>query len=84
MIIRKKLPRSHKLYEPIRHDGSHPRPVTRRDFLSTGFLSSSAVLIGSSALVSAFTNPRAAHAATLAADVHGAASGLRHHHQWRR
>ncbi len=69
MIIRKKLPRSHKLYEPLRHDGSHPRPVTRRDFLSTGFLSSSAVLIGSSAMVAAFTDPRAARAATLASDV---------------
>jgi hypothetical protein len=69
MIIRKKLPRSHKLYEPIRHDGSHPRPVTRRDFLSTGFLGSSAVLIGSSAMVAAFTDPRAARAATLASDV---------------
>jgi hypothetical protein len=69
MIIRKKLPRSHKLYEPIRHEGSHPRPVTRRDFLGTGFLTSSAVLIGSSALVNAFVNPRAARAATLAQDV---------------
>jgi hypothetical protein len=69
MIIRKKLPRSHKLHEPIRHDGSHPRPVTRRDFLSTGFLGSSAVLVGSSALLTAFTDPRAARAATLAQDV---------------
>ena len=69
MIIRKKLPRSHKLHEPIRHDGSHPRPVTRRDFMATGFLSGSAVLIGSSALVAAFTDPRSARAATLAQDV---------------
>jgi hypothetical protein len=69
MIIRKKLPRSHKLHEPLRHDGSHPRPVTRRDFMATGFLGSSAVLLGSSALVAAFTNPRAARAATLAQDV---------------
>jgi hypothetical protein len=69
MIIRKKLPRSHKLYEPIRHDGSHPRPVTRRDFMASGFLSSSAVLIGSTAMVTAFTDPRAARAGTLAADV---------------
>jgi hypothetical protein len=69
MIIRKKLPRSHKLHEPLRHDGSHPRPVTRRDFMATGFLSSSAVLIGSSALLTAFTNPRAARAATLATDI---------------
>ena len=69
MIIRKKLPRSHKLYEPIRHEGSHPRPVTRRDFMGAGFLTSSAVLIGSSAMVNAFVNPRAARAATLAQDV---------------
>ena len=69
MIIRKKLPRSHKLYEPIRHEGSHPRPVTRRDFMGAGFLGSSAMLIGSSAMVSAFMNPRAARAATLAQDV---------------
>jgi hypothetical protein len=69
MIIRKKLPRSHKLYEPIRHEGSHPRPVTRRDFMASGFLSSSAVLIGSSAMVTAFTDPRPARAATLASDI---------------
>jgi hypothetical protein len=69
MIIRKKLPRSHKLYEPIRHEGSHPRPVTRRDFMGAGFLTSSAVLIGSSAMVNAFVSPRAARAATLAQDV---------------
>jgi hypothetical protein len=69
MIIRKKLPRSHKLHEPLIHDGSHPRPVTRRDFMATGFLGSSAVLIGSSALLTAFTTPRAARAATLAQDV---------------
>src|ERR1700733_5943072 len=69
MIIRKKLPRSHKLYEPIRHEGSHPRPVTRRDFMGAGFLTSSAVLIGSSAMVNAFLDPRAARAATLATDV---------------
>jgi hypothetical protein len=69
MIIRKKLPRSHKLHEPIRHEGSHPRPVTRRDFMAAGFISSSATLLGSSALVAAFTDPRAARAATLAQDV---------------
>jgi hypothetical protein len=69
MIIRKKLPRSHKLHEPIRHEGSHPRPVTRRDFMAAGFLSSSAVLIGSSALVAAFTDPRAARAQSLTQDI---------------
>ncbi|MEJ0008062.1 MAG: hypothetical protein WDM77_17280 [Steroidobacteraceae bacterium] len=69
MIIRKKLPRSHKLHEPIRHDGSHPRPVTRRDFMGAGFLGSSAVLIGSSGLVTAFTSTRAARATPLAQDI---------------
>ena len=69
MIIRKKLPRSHTIHQPIRHEGSHPRPVTRRDFLATGALTSSAVLIGSSALLAGFTNPRAARAATLAQDI---------------
>ena len=71
MIIRKKPPRSHQLHEPIRHEGSHPRPVTRRDFLATGFLASQATLIGSSAMLGAFFNPRAVHAGTttLASDI---------------
>src|SRR5580692_4985904 len=64
MIIRKKPPRSHKLHEPIRHEGSHPRPVTRRDFLATGFLASQATLIGSSAMLGAFFNPRSVFAST--------------------
>jgi hypothetical protein len=71
MIIRKKPPRSHKLHEPIRHDGSHPRPVSRRDFLATGFLASQATLIGSSAMLGAFFNPRSVFASTttLANDI---------------
>jgi hypothetical protein len=71
MIIRKKPPRSHKLHEPIRHDGSHPRPVSRRDFLATGFLASQATLIGSSAMLGAFFNPRSVFASTttLATDI---------------
>jgi hypothetical protein len=71
MIIRKKPPRSHKLHEPIRHDGSHPRPVTRRDFLAQGFLASQATLIGSSAMLGAFFNPRSVFASTttLAGDI---------------
>jgi hypothetical protein len=64
MIIRKKPPRSHKLHEPIRHQGSHPRPVSRRDFLATGFLASQATLIGSSAMLGAFFNPRSVFAST--------------------
>jgi hypothetical protein len=71
MIIRKKPPRSHKLHEPIRHAGSHPRPVTRRDFLAQGFLASQATLIGSSAMLGAFFNPRSVFASTttLATDI---------------
>jgi hypothetical protein len=71
MIIRKKPPRSHKLHEPIRHEGSHPRPVSRRDFLATGFLASHATLIGSSAMLGAFFNPRSVFASTttLATDI---------------
>ena len=71
MIIRKKPARSHKLHEPIRHDGSHPRPVTRRDFLAQGFLASQATLIGSSAMLGAFFNPRSVFASTttLAGDI---------------
>ena len=71
MIIRKKPPRSHKLHEPIRHAGSHPRPVTRRDFLAQGFLASQATLIGSSAMLGAFFNPRSVFASTttLAGDI---------------
>jgi hypothetical protein len=71
MIIRKKPPRSHKLHEPIRHEGSHPRPVTRRDFLAQGFLASQATLIGSSAMLGAFFNPRSVFASTttLASDI---------------
>jgi len=71
MIIRKKPPRGHKLHQPIRHEGSHPRPVTRRDFLASGFLASQATLIGSSAMLGAFFNPKSVFAGTttLAADI---------------
>ncbi|HTV78988.1 MAG TPA: hypothetical protein VMF03_12060 [Steroidobacteraceae bacterium] len=71
MIIRKKPPRSHKLDEPIRHEGSHARPVSRRDFLAQGFLASQATLIGSSAMLGAFFNPRSvfANTTTLASDI---------------
>ncbi len=44
MFILKKPPRSHALGEPILHD-DHPRPVTRRDFVSTGLMSAPAVIM---------------------------------------
>ena len=72
MIIRKKPPRPHQLHEPIRHEGSHPRPMTRRDFMATGFMSGQAVLIGGSALLGALAAPRTARGAnttTLDSDI---------------
>jgi hypothetical protein len=68
MIIRKKLPRSHKLHEPIRHEGSHPRPMTRRELLASGFLGSQAVLLGGSSLLGLFGRVGSARA-TLAPDM---------------
>jgi hypothetical protein len=43
MLIRKKLPRAHGVDEPILH-GDHPRPVTRRDFVSAGLIKGPAVV----------------------------------------
>jgi len=47
--------------DPIRHP-DHARPVTRRDFVSQGFLSGSALALGGGVL-SLFSNPREAYAA---------------------
>jgi hypothetical protein len=49
MLIRKKLPRAHGLDEPILH-ADHPRPVTRRDFISNGILTGPAVVAAGSLL----------------------------------
>ena len=45
MFISKKPPRAHALGEPLLHE-NHPRPVTRRQLLGAGLLSSSALVIG--------------------------------------
>jgi hypothetical protein len=47
--------------DPICHP-DHARPVTRRDFLSQGFISGSALAMGGG-LLSMFSNPREAYAA---------------------
>ena len=47
--------------DPLRHS-DHKRPVTRRDFVSQGFISGSALAMGGGVL-SLFSNPRAAQAA---------------------
>jgi hypothetical protein len=44
MLIRKKPPRPHALHEPILHP-DHPRPVTRRELLSAGFLGASGLVM---------------------------------------
>jgi hypothetical protein len=49
MLIRKKLPRAHGLDEPILH-ADHPRPVSRRDFISNGIMTGPAVVAAGSLL----------------------------------
>jgi hypothetical protein len=47
--------------EPLRHP-DHPRPVTRRDFLSQGFITGVGTVV-TGGVFSLFANPRAAYAA---------------------
>ena len=51
MLIRKSRPRQLSPDEPIRHEASHKRPVTRRDFLAQG-LAAGAMFICSIAILS--------------------------------
>ena len=62
MLIRNKTPRTLGLNEPIRHEGAHKRPVTRRDFIAQGF-GSGLVTIAAPSVLGLFADPRAAHAA---------------------
>jgi hypothetical protein len=62
MIIRKGRPRPLALNEPIRHEGTHKRPVSRRDFLAQGFRAGMSTVIAPT-IFSLFANPRAAMAA---------------------
>ena len=62
MLIRTLKPRTLALDEPIRHEDTHKRPVTRRDFLAQGFGSGLAT-IAAPTVFSLFANPRAAQAA---------------------
>jgi len=67
MIIRKKLPPGRKLHEPLLHP-DHPKPVTRRQLLAAGLLSSQAYVLVPSALVGLLGKPRDARA-QLASDI---------------
>ncbi|MBK6597260.1 MAG: general secretion pathway protein GspF [Proteobacteria bacterium] len=62
MIIRKKGPRQLALDEPIRHQDSHKRPVTRRDFIGQGMRAGPAVIAAPS-LLAMLLGPEAARAA---------------------
>ena len=54
------------LNEPLRHE-NHKRPSTRREFISQGFLTGGAAVVGGS-IFSMFANPRAAYA-SLSSDI---------------
>jgi hypothetical protein len=65
-FIQKKPPRAHKPGEPLLYD-NHKRPVTRRDFLAAGMLSSSGVVLAPAWLGALLKAQRAN--ATLATDI---------------
>ncbi|HJS90511.1 MAG TPA: hypothetical protein VJ738_11155 [Steroidobacteraceae bacterium] len=66
MLIRKKPPRPHALHEPLRHE-NHPRPVTRRELLSAGFLGASG-LVMAPAWLAALLKPGTARAQQIPLD----------------
>jgi hypothetical protein len=62
MIIRKRNPRRLGLDEPIRHQDSHKRAVSRRDFIAQGLAAGMGTVVAPT-IFSLFANPRAAMAA---------------------
>jgi hypothetical protein len=62
MIIRKSPPRRLTPDEPIRHEGAHKRPVTRRDFLAQGFAAGLGTVVAPT-VFGLFASPRQAMAA---------------------
>src|ERR1700683_5704896 len=66
MFIYKKPPRAHKPGEPLLYN-NHKRPVTRRDFLAAGMLSSSGMVVGPAWLGALLKSSRAN--AQLAPDI---------------
>jgi hypothetical protein len=62
MLIRKSPPRPLALDEPIRHEASHKRPVTRRDFLAQGFAAGLGTVVAPT-VFGLFASPREAMAA---------------------
>jgi hypothetical protein len=62
MLIRKPGPRPLSPDEPIRHEASHKRPVTRRDFLAQGLAAGMGTVIAPT-VFGLFASPREAMAA---------------------
>lgn len=67
MIIGRKTPKGMGLNEPLKHP-DHKRPVTRRDFVSQGFLTGGATLVAPP-ILAPLLNLQSAQAATLSPDV---------------
>jgi hypothetical protein len=62
MLIRRKPPRPLAPNEPIRHEETHKRPVSRRDFIAQGFQAGLGI-VAAPTIFSLFANPREAMAA---------------------
>jgi hypothetical protein len=77
MLIRKKLPRAHGLDEPILH-ADHPRPVSRRDFISNGIMTGPAVVAAGSllAMLARAGVVRAQSSPTMSPDMEALASAV--------
>src|SRR5579883_261068 len=73
MLIRKKPPRPHAPGEPLRHE-NHPRPVTRRELLSAGFMGASGLIMGPAWLGSLLKSGNANAAIALDSDIQGLAT----------
>jgi len=67
-FIRKKPARPHALGEPLLHD-DHPRPVTRRDFVSAGLIKAPAMVIAPAWLGSLLKSGKANAASLLDTDI---------------
>jgi hypothetical protein len=66
MFIKKKLPRPHALHEPILH-ADHRRPVTRRELLSAGLMSTTGMIMAP-AWLAGLLKPGNARAQTIPLD----------------
>src|SRR5688500_18611023 len=67
MLIRKPTPKMLPLDQPVKHRDAHKRPLTRRDFISQGFMGGAATVIAPT-IAGLFANPRHA-AAALSSDL---------------